>query len=566
MNNGDRLSELNEQIPQVFGKAIEKVKIEDLPGIIKALSQVGSETERAIYTEQLAKKFKISPGKIAKDIKILIRSQNKKEVTANFPDLVDIAINSSEEVVFLLGGLDITTEKEVEIDGKIYIPPRKEDIPFSLPRAEYVFSHYRRYYENAESDSALYHDLLTYFRRFSFLRENELQIIALYVFLTYIQDHKDIHYLAVILFYAVPERGKTRTGKAFTYVARRGIHQVDLREANLFRYSQNLQATLFLDIKNLWKKAERSGSEDILLLRYERGASVSRVLYPEKGPFEDMKHFSISGPTIVATNEPVHKILDSRSLLINMENRPGVYEDPTPDKAQELKERLTAWRARASLEPLPDIKHIPELNGRLWDISKPLLQICRLVYPEGLAELQEVLKGIADQRIEDKKESIEGQIVETLYELSPETENIFEWTIKTQEVLDSLNKNRPEAYKLSPQYLGKKLNAMGIRTRKVQGYSEVILKKANYDLLCVQYGVTEKNDTPPPEKTLLNSTIPKNQGISTICTGRELVESQGNSTQTLPTESLDNKGFESEVENGREFPGGREEIILEGEL
>ena len=40
-----------------------------------------------------------------------------------------------------------------------------------------------------------------------------------------------------------------------------------------------------------------------------------------------------------------------------------------------------------------------------------------------------------------------------------------------------------------------------------------------------------------------------------VCTGRELVESQGNSTQTLPTESLDSKGFESEVESGRELQG-----------
>ena len=50
-----------------------------------------------------------------------------------------------------------------------------------------------------------------------------------------------------------------------------------------------------------------------------------------------------------------------------------------------------------------------------------------------------------------------------------------------------------------------------------------------------------------------------------LCTGRELVESEGNSTQTLPTESLDDKGFEGMVESGRELQGGKEEIIIEGE-
>jgi hypothetical protein len=70
------------------------------------------------------------------------------------------------------------------------------------------------------------------------------------------------------------------------------------------------------------------------------------VLYPEKGAFKDMVYYSIYGPTIIATNEAVHKILDTRCIPIIMPNKPGDYENPIPEKAQELKERLTAWRAR----------------------------------------------------------------------------------------------------------------------------------------------------------------------------------------------------------------------------
>src|SRR4030067_2586284 len=116
----------------------------------------------------------------------------------------------------------------------------------------------------------------------------------------------------MILFYAVPERGKTRTGKAAIYIAYRGVHCVDLREANLFRFAQDLRATLFIDIMDLWKKAEKNGSEDILLLRCEKGAKATRVIYPEKGAFRDTVYDSVSGPTFIATNQPVHKILDTR--------------------------------------------------------------------------------------------------------------------------------------------------------------------------------------------------------------------------------------------------------------
>jgi len=118
-----------------------------------------------------------------------------------------------------------------------------------------------------DNDKRLFEDLMVYLKRFSFLPDNLWVLVACKVFLSYIQDHPDIHYMPMLLFWAVPERGKSRTGKAIIYVVFRGVHLVDLREANLFRYSEDLKATLFLDIMDLWKKAERNRAEDILLLR-----------------------------------------------------------------------------------------------------------------------------------------------------------------------------------------------------------------------------------------------------------------------------------------------------------
>ena len=269
----------------------------------------------------------------------------------------------------------------------------------------------------------------------------------------------------MLLFFAVPERGKSRTGKSITYISYRGIHVVDLREANLFRFSQNLKATIFFDLMDLWKKAEKNGAEDILLLRYEKGAQASRVIYPEKGAFNDMVFYDVYGSTLIATNKAVHKILSSRCININMPNKPGDYENPTPEKAQELKERLTAWRARVMNKPLPEIDLIQGLNGRLWDISKPLLQVCRLVYSQGFDELKNALLEVAGQRVEDKKESIEGQIIATLQELSPK--GLTEWIIKTSDLLKGLNEERPDTHKLTSQYVGKKLKVMGLHTTDV---------------------------------------------------------------------------------------------------
>lgn len=552
----ERLLELHDQS---LSEMIENARPENVENIISELAKIKNETERTVYVEKLAKKLNIKGKRaILKDLKKLEEETAENSICcASFPNLVDIATNENDVVYLVKFDDTLKIFREYELNSKKCFPPGKENLPFSLPRAKEVFEWV------AKDDPNLFNDIMQYFKRFSSLKDSQWQVVALNVFLTYIQDHSDIHYLPMLLFYAVPERGKTRTGKAFSYIAYRSIHIVDMREANLFRYSHNLQANLFLDIKDLWKKAERNGSEDILLLRHEKGATVSRVLYPERGAFLDMVHFSVYGPTVIATNEAVHKILDSRCIPITMPNRPGNYENPTPGKAQEFKERLTAWRARVMNMPLPEIEHIQELNGRLWDISKPLLQVCKLVCPEGFNNLKEALFEVASQRVEDRKSSIEGQIISILYELSPEEENIPDWIIKTYQVLDSLNKTRPEIHKLSPQYLGIKLSAMGIKTRKVHGYSEIILKRAEFNILLMQYGIVENNNVPVPVETLPNSTILQKQGISTVYAGRELVESEGNSTQTLPTESLDIKGSRGLVESGRELQdAGKQKILL----
>ena len=54
-----------------------------------------------------------------------------------------------------------------------------------------------------------------------------------------------------------------------------------------------------MDIMEVTKNGR---ANDVLLGRYEKGAIISRVLNPEKGAFDDIRHFKVYGPTIIATN------------------------------------------------------------------------------------------------------------------------------------------------------------------------------------------------------------------------------------------------------------------------
>jgi hypothetical protein len=534
---------------KALSERIAEATPENVQEIIKEIAEIKSETEQAILIEGLSKKLNIGKRAIQKDIqhsKGDAKDELKAITSANLPGLVDLTLDETGGVVYLIkkgNVLDISTI--YEHNGVLYSPPGKEHLPFGLSRAAAVIKWYQ-----AENDKRIFEDVIACLKRFSYLPDNLFLIVVCKVFLTYIQDHPDIQYMPMILFYAVPERGKSRTGKAVAYISYRGIHVVDLREANLFRFSQNLQATLFFDLMDLWKKAERNNAEDILLLRYEKGAKAVRVIYPEKGAFEDTVFYDVYGPTIIATNEPLHKILDSRGINIIMPNKPGNYENPTPDKVKEIKERLTAWRARVQDAPLPSIEPIQGIQGRLWDISQPLLQVCKMVYPDGLDRLKEALLEVAGQRIEDKKASIEGQIVSILYEFSPE--GIPEWTLKTSEVLKRLNDSRPEGRKLTSQYLGRKLKAVGLQTKIVMGYSHIQLDIETFNILLTQHGF-ENLSLPTSVETLLNSTTLSNQGISTDYDSRELVESQENSTETLLIQSLDNQASKSLVGSSREL-------------
>lgn len=467
---------------------IDGANVENLGEVLKRMATL-KETERAFYTKVLAAKLEIPKSSIKKDLKIIASKkggENRAEAVpiAHFPGLIDLCLDDNGDVAFLVKsnkGLDVFST--VKLDGVIYKPPDREDIPFIPVRAEYVL----RWME--DNNLILFNELLTHLKRFSFLPDSQFILITLYAILTHIQDHPDIHYFPMLLFWSDPERGKSRTGKAVVYCSFRGLNLADLRESNLFRFSENLQASLFIDSKDLWKKAVKAGSEDILLLRYEKGAQVPRVLYPEKGPFKDMKYFNIYGPTILATNEAIHHILDTRCIPISMPNVPGGYEKPFKEQAIELRERLVAWRARTIDQPLPKIRPIPGIIGRLWDITEPLFQVCLLVCPDNWDNLKRVIIEFARGRTQEKQATLAGEIVGILNDLSV-PEPVQNWSVELDEIVTHLNKHRPEDKKLTSRYVGQRIKALSLRKTKGGEHSRTIIELSRGELntLLEQFG------------------------------------------------------------------------------
>lgn len=484
-----------------LAEAIEKLEPGDISNLLKRIAEEPqTETERAIYIEKLAKKADISKRAIQSDIKRLMPDLSEDDdewsKAALFEGLVDIVLNEDGEPAYLIkeGESLVMKTSHDDAEKSLIIPPPKKKLPFGLVSGGEVLDWYAN-----DDHQKLFNDVMVYLKRFSYTEDNQFQILACFAFLTYLQDNQGIDYLPTLYFYAAPEHGKTRTGKSMTGICYRGIHCVDLKETNIFRFSDRLQPTLFFDIMDLWNQVERSGSRDVFLLRNERGAIVARVLNPERGPFDDMTMFEIFGATMIASNKDVHVILGTRCIPIDMPSRPGFYENPSPNKATDIKARLIAWRAHYMDQPLPEIEIVPALIGRLWDISQPLLQVCKMVCPQRYDELVTTLTGIAESKKAEKSESFEAKIIKIIYQqfATAKDSGFNAPIIATARVLKRVNEGLKEEFQMSSQGFGKKLKAIGIKTTNIGGYSKIVIDEKALGELMQQYGLeTDPDDNP----------------------------------------------------------------------
>jgi hypothetical protein len=478
-------------------------KLECLVALPPCLSHM-SEFRRIAVQESLRERLAL-PAKylsaLNKDILKSAKAQRKKakensqqEVyTALLDGLVDLVEHEGKPVFLIMENGKLKGIPQVEIEGVAHLPPPKEQIPWMLARGGEVV----KAYAQAEPPGILYDDLLNYFQSISELpAQAYYDLLTAWTFHTYLMEKHQ--YSPIICNFAVPERGKSRTGKGMVNVAFRGIHVESLRDAYLVRIARNYQATIFFDTMNIWKKAEKAGSEDILLLRFERGAQVPRVLYPEKGAHKDTVYFKVFGPTIIATNISVHNILDTRAIQINMPQSHRRFENEiTPELALPLKERLTAFRARFMDKPLPACDK--PARGRLGDILKPLIQIIKLVKPDREALFLSLVRDLEKERLIDKSDSLDAQILLVLDSLRNQVERGI---LPVKAITESFNEGKAENAQFSFQRMGRKLASLGFKKGKTgDGASAILWDDEKLARIFTAYGLGETSEIPETSET-----------------------------------------------------------------
>ncbi|MCM8797710.1 MAG: substrate-binding domain-containing protein, partial [Candidatus Omnitrophica bacterium] len=257
--------------------------------------------------------------------------------------------------------------------------------------------------------------------------------------------------------------------------------------------ANDLMASLFFDVKDIWEKAEKNGSEDILLHRFEKGAKVPRVLFPDKGAHRDIVYYSIFGPTIIGTNEGIHRILETRAIPINMpETTKRFEEDVTPLRALPLKEKMVVFRARHYGKGLECI--LKPASGRLGDILKPIQQIIRLVRPGREAYFLKLVKRLESEKLIEKADTIEAQILTVLSGLRG---SVDKGMLSVKDITDSFNEDKSDKYKVTYQRIGRRLSAMGFgKVRTSSGASAIVWDEEKIERIKDSYGLRETSETP----------------------------------------------------------------------
>jgi len=407
------------------------------------------------------------------------RRKGRSHYRAVFDGLVDVVEADGKPAFLVMGSDGPRVAAEADVGGERVVAPQRNTMPWLLPRGDEVLRHY-----DADDDQRLYADLVAYHRAVSTLPDPAIYgLLALWDMHTYLLER--FHYSPIVCLYGVPERGKTRTGKAMVHVAYRGLHVESLREAYIIRVAAEFCGTLFFDVRDVWRKSLRERAEDLLLQRFERGVSVPRVVHPERGPHQHTAFFSVFGATIIATNQAPDHILETRGVTIAMPEAAEDFESAVrPEDALPLKERLVAFRARNMNTELRDAEK--PVRGRLGDILRPLAQLQRLVAPDFEADFLRLAQAFERERAVVKGQSLEAAVIVALLALE---EEVSGGVIPLKRVGALVNSDRPERERVSPQRLGLVMRSLGLRTKHTMGGAVIEYKTAYIALLAGRHGI-----------------------------------------------------------------------------
>ena len=400
-------------------------------------------------------------------------SSDDLPMSALFPGLVEVVSKRDATRFITVNSANKLTSEARSEDafGRTVLPPPLSQLPYLVPSEDGVLAALRTW--DARSARALFGDVAEYIANSAVLPEPQsswADLLAAWVFHTLDQEH--VTQSPILYMYGPPGHGKSRLGSALLNIAFRGVRTVSIRAAHLIRYAEDLAATTFLDLNSVNALTHDGEVVDLLLSRFEKGLIATRIYDPGAGPFRGVKHHTLFGPTIIATNAPIQNpALVSRCIALTMPEASARARDAatTEEDARPLRERLVAWRAHR-LKVGGSAAVAKATPGRLGDITRPLLQVACDVAPERSDSILAVVSELAVENRAARSQSDEARILTVLLNANGAVRN---GCLPVKALTHAVNSATP-GLKMTPQAVGHRLKFLGIRTRYLGGRSMVV--------------------------------------------------------------------------------------------
>lgn len=395
----------------------------------------------------------------------------KLPYTACAPGVIEVVTVGDNTAFLVKEDGEFIVKSTVMDKNVLYQAPPRFSLPWLPPRFDAVMSHLQEMAPKPfrEAANETFKKVLTFVRDLVELPGQGHDIaLAAWIVHTYLIER--FKHTPFVLLVGDSNFGKSRTGTGIIWASRRGIWVEKLEEAHLIRYSTDMGAAMFVDVKDLQRSLNRTQADDVLLARRQRGLTVARVRSPTSGPFEDMAYYKVFGPTIIATNVAPDEKVTSRSLVVNAVKSNRSFVDVTEESVLPLRELLTAFRARALDEQLPECEK-PALR-RLGDIMHPLAQTLLLVSPEHYPVFLELVEQVKHAGDAQEQPGLLAELVGVLHGLAVRVQH---GALPVKVVTEAWNQARPLGCGLTPHRVGRLLGELGFQKRTVGNGSAAII-------------------------------------------------------------------------------------------
>lgn len=274
---------------------------------------------------------------------------------------------------------------------------------------------YRYYKGEVPSPQRLFEMIFDEFDLFLDLERNYKEFLATCVMLTYQQEK--VRSVPYVFFFGDNESGKTVALTVLSELAYRPLYGISIPPADVYGYLADVDSPACIIEDEAQGIHQDFDKLKIYKAGYKQGAVVPRFLNLEHGRF--IKYYRVYCFKAFGAEEiPRVKGFVERLILIPMVE--GLPKKEWVDTSQEdlrriqnLRNALLIWRLATFGKPLPDIKLT--VKGRLKELWKSLFQVVAGLPVE--KNMQQFLKQLQSQRLNDKQNTLEGHIVEVVAKL-----------------------------------------------------------------------------------------------------------------------------------------------------